>query len=253
MTRAAGPSTAKSISIRPLQSDDLGPYRRFCDELFGRDAYQGRTTYLDWLYEDNPVGRGLDDCLIATEPSGAIVGCIHRLRLPWQIEGRVAVIPSLHNLMIAEAFRGGAGFFLLTRAVKGESHALIPGVTGPLAQAYVRMGYQRLDTRWYRRVVRTDRAVAQTLLHRLGRSRPGHLRSERITGSTSGLVVTASPDDVTAAEVALQRSTKTRGAASTLPMSTGLPSSCSGAFSPREAPGTSSLGTSSMGRSRSSR
>ena len=154
-----------------MRSDDLGSYRGFCEELFGRDAYQGRSTYLDWLYEDNPVGRGLDDCLVATEPLGAIVGCIHRLRLPWRIDDRVAIIPSLHNLMIAEAFRGGAGFFMLTRAVKGESHALIPGVTGPLAQAYERMGYQRLDTRWYRRVVRKDRAVAQTLLHRLGRSR----------------------------------------------------------------------------------
>jgi hypothetical protein len=202
VTRAEGPPAAKAISIRPLQSDDGEPYRRFCEELFGRDAYQGRSTYLDWLYEDNPVARGLDDCLVATDPSGAIVGCIHRLRLPWQIEGRVAIIPSLHNLMIAEAFRGGAGFFMLTRAVKGESHALIPGVTGPLAQAYARMGYQRLDTRWYRRVVRTDRAVAQTLLHRLGRSRSGRLRSERIARSTSGLVVTASPDDVTVAEVA---------------------------------------------------
>ena len=202
MTRAAGPPAAKSISIRPMRSDDLGSYRGFCEALFGRDAYQGRSTYLDWLYEDNPVGRGLDDCLVATEPLGAIVGCIHRLRLPWRIDDRVAIIPSLHNLMIAEAFRGGAGFFMLTRAVKGESHALIPGVTGPLAQAYERMGYQRLDTRWYRRVVRKDRAVAQTLLHRLGRSRSGRLRSERIARSTSGLVVTASPDDATAADVA---------------------------------------------------
>jgi hypothetical protein len=202
VTPAAGDPTTKAISIRPLRFDDRAPYRRFCEATFGRDAYQGRSTYLDWLYVDNPVGRGLEDCFVATGPEGAIVGCIHRLRLPWVIQGREVTIPSLHNLMIAESFRGGAGFFMLTRAVKGETHAVIPGVTGPLAEAYVRMGYQRLDTRWYRRVLRIDRAAVQMLLHRLGdrgRRPPATARSAR---SSHGLAVTASPDDATAADVA---------------------------------------------------
>jgi hypothetical protein len=201
VTRAAGDPAAKAISIRPLGSDDRLTYRRFCQTMFGRDSYQARSTYLDWLYNDNPTGRGLDDCLIATEPSGAVVGCIHRLRLPWLVDGRHVDIPSLHNLMIAEAFRGGAGFFMLMRAVKGESHALIPGVTGNLAEAYVRMGYQRVNTRWYRRVLRVDRAVAQMLLHRL-RGRGDRPRGKLAAPSADGLAVSVGPDDATAAEIA---------------------------------------------------
>ena len=151
---------------------------------------------------DNPAGRSFDDCLIATEPSGRIVGCIHRLRLPWQVNGQVTSIPSLHNLMIAEPFRGGAGFFMLMRAVKAESHALVPGVTGNLAQAYVRMGYQRLETRWYRRIIRMDLAVAQQLLHRLGRGELDRRAGEPIDGSSYQLSATAHPDAAAAGEIA---------------------------------------------------
>ena len=138
-----GGANPKGIAIRPLRSGDEPAYRRFCDERFGPDGYQGRSNYLQWLYIDNPAGRGFADCLLATEPSGAIVACIHRMRLSWQINAGRVDIPSLHNL-VAEPSRGGAGFFVLMAAVRGETHALIPGVVGDLAQAYARMRYQRV-------------------------------------------------------------------------------------------------------------
>ena len=200
-------------AIRPLRWEDEAAYGAFCEREFGR-TYQGRSGYLRWLYEDNPTGRGVGDALIATGPSDEVVACIHRMRLPWRVRGGTVEIPTLHNLMVAEAFRGGLGFFLLTSAVKGESHAIVPGVEGRLADAYVRMKYQPLRSRWYRRIVNPGRTAWQTALHRLARPEPTRRAPADLLTRMHGFEVTTRPDARSIADIsaALVASAATDGA-----------------------------------------
>ena len=203
----------KGIIIRPYRDDDEPSYRAFCDREFGPGTYQGRRDYLQWLYVDNPSGKGFTDCLVAAQASGEIIGCIHKLRMPWQVGPKGAItMPSLHNLMVTEAFRGGTGFFLLRAAVTDESHALVPGVVGNLVQAYERMKYQKIHTRWYRRVVRFDRATWQTLMHKAGRPEPQRRVPTELNRSMHGLRVTSRPDDESIRAIAVALAPRTKGA-----------------------------------------
>jgi hypothetical protein len=197
----SGASEGRGHVIRPLRWEDEPAYRAFCQREFG-PTHQGREGYLRWLYEDNPAGRGIGDALVAMGPSGDVIGCIHRLRLPWRVDDQAEVIPSLHNLMVAEAHRGGLGFFLLMAAVKGETHAIVPGVEGRLQEAYVRMRYQRLPSRWYRRVVDPARFGMQAVLHRVGRPEPAPRVPPNLSSAMDGFELTTSPDDRAVADVA---------------------------------------------------
>jgi hypothetical protein len=197
----AGRSEARA-AIRPMTPDDEPAYRAFCAATYGPSAYQGRSTYLRWLYDDSPLGRGIGDALLAIEADGTVVGCVHRMRLPWRIHGEVVDVPSNHNLMIAPSHRGGAGFFVLTAGVRGEEYALVPGVVDDMAELYTRLKYQRLGARWHRRVLRADRVVVQTVANRLGRPAPERVVPDGLEATIAGLRVTSRPDDATLERIA---------------------------------------------------
>lgn len=116
-------------------------------EQFGKGSYQAEWGYFEWLYRDNPVGRGFGDCLLAVQ-DGQPVGVIHRMILPASQSGRQMTVVSLQNHFMAPQARSGAGLLLLNRATKGDAVAFSPGVQGRLAEAYRRLGYREIEGYW---------------------------------------------------------------------------------------------------------
>lgn len=119
-------------------------------EQFGDASYQAEWPYFEWLYRDNPAGRGFEDCLLAVQ-DGRPVGVIHRMILPALQSGRPTTVVSLQNHFMAPQARSGAGLLLLNRATKGDTIAFSPGVQGRLAEAYRQLGYREIKGSWLTR------------------------------------------------------------------------------------------------------
>jgi hypothetical protein len=144
-------------------------YRNFVQFEYGQACYQSTQHYLDWLYCANPFSRGMDDFLVGVVDGIDVVGCIHKMRLPWTINGKLCDIPTLHNLVVRSDYRTGAGFWLLKKALHGEEHAIIPGVTEPFSAVYRHMKCQAVPSRWFRFVLRYVRGGIALGIHKLTR------------------------------------------------------------------------------------
>lgn len=153
-----------------MKHEEVEALLDFNAEMYGKASYQASRRYLDWLYAQNPAGRGLGDCLIALEQD-SIVGCIHRMRLPCITEQGEATLASLQNHVVSPKLRAGAGIMLLQRAVKGERFAFSPGVSGRLQEAYRRLGYEELPSYWLMRMLRPLKAVAERVARLASRGR----------------------------------------------------------------------------------
>ncbi len=106
-------------------------YHRFAGAQYGAGCYQASASYLDWLYDSHEGSKGLSGFLVGVI-GDEVIACIHKMYLPWTIGGQSGCIPSLHNWMVKEEYRSGTGFWLLKQSLRGETHAVIPGVLPPL-------------------------------------------------------------------------------------------------------------------------
>lgn len=186
------------ISFEPFNLySDLDPLLAFSATWFGRNAYQASARYLHWLYEEHPATRGFEDCLLAKDRSGHIVGCIHKFLIPCDIDGRRLTLASLQNLMIDEKMRSGPGILLLRRSIKGEELALAPGVSGALREVYRRFGYHEIPSYWFRRVLLPMQAGVQLVSRKIGMPLT-RTRLSRRPAATSVQVTTEPHRDVVA-------------------------------------------------------
>jgi len=186
------------IAVREVQGHEVESLLHFSEQMYGQGSYQSLKRYLQWLYEQNPFSRGIEDCIIATEQE-AIVGCVHRMRLPCSTGAGTTTLASLQNHVVSPRFRGGAGIMLLQRAVKGEAVTFSPGVHGRLSEAYRRLGYSEIASYWFQHLLSPIRAAAQIGLRRISRDRlpsTDLLMSNRLRANTGSraIEVTATPD-----------------------------------------------------------
>jgi hypothetical protein len=187
------------LAVRGIESFEIDALLRFYGEMYGADSYQASRRYIDWLYSENPVGRGIGDCIVALE-QGAIVGSVHRMRLPCVTPSGAATLASLQNHVVSPRLRGGAGIMLLQKAVKGEQLTLSPGVSGRLGEAYRRLGYDEVPSYWLMRVLQPFRAIAQRVARALGASQRLRLSDRSMRRAGSGKVLatlTPSPEQLT--------------------------------------------------------
>jgi len=197
------------ISFAPLDAGrDADALLQASARHFGSEGYQHLPRYLEWLYRANPVGRGTSDCLVARR-DGAIVGCMHRMRLPLAGNEAPDDFAVLHNHFVAEELRSGPGVLLLRRAVKNLGVGFAPGVQAPLDQVYRRLGFVEHPGFWLMRTLSPIAAGVQ-----LARARtigPGPLRIDvaRLQRRFGDLSITANPDDETIADLcrAMRRDT----------------------------------------------
>ncbi len=130
-------------------------YIAFARRNFGADAYQANPLYWQWLYQENKLAKpDWGDFLLGVREDDDVIACIHKMRIPWRINGEVTQVPALHNLMADVEHRSGIGLMLILSSFTGDEHALIPGVTPPVSDIYEKLKCQRADSAWYRKMLR---------------------------------------------------------------------------------------------------
>jgi len=148
-------------------------YAQFAKDQFGVNSYQASENYIEWLYEKNPAGadRSRDFIIGVFENCDTgeqeVVGCIHKMKLPWNVHGSTQMVPAIHNLMVAAEHRSGLGVMLIIASFKDAQHALIPSTDGRLAAAYQKLGCQKIKTAWFRKVLRPIHGCLQMGLHKI--------------------------------------------------------------------------------------
>jgi predicted N-acetyltransferase YhbS len=155
-----------AVKMQELAADRVDDLLRFSRTVFGERSYQGTRRYIDWLYGANPFAQGLGDCLVAVEDE-AVVGCIHRMRLPLAGAAGADGLTSLQNHIVSPKVKSGVGLMLLRRCAKEAAIAFSPGVNGRLAQAYRQLRHPEVPTHWLWKPVRPIKAAAQLGLARI--------------------------------------------------------------------------------------
>lgn len=182
-----------TIKMQGLEAAQVDNLLRFSRAVFGEPSYQGTSRYLQWLYTKNPYTKGLNDCLIALD-NGAVVGCMHRMRLPCAGMEGVNELTSLQNHIVAPSVRSGVGLMLLRRSAKEAQLAFSPGVNARLAEAYRQLGYSEVPTHWLWKEVRPLEAAVQFAATKIwpGRRQAAALLVPRRVQSAIGTSVSVS-------------------------------------------------------------
>lgn len=134
--------------------DFVPRYQEFAAQQFGTTAYQACPEYLDWMYAENPFGGCPSDGMLALNDAEQVIGCVHRLRVPWRINGERVVVPAIHNLMVEPAHRQGVGGILAVTSIRSEPFGIVPGVVEPIAEIYRKIGCHLVPSQWFRRVLK---------------------------------------------------------------------------------------------------
>jgi hypothetical protein len=188
-----------AVTMQGLEAGRTDDLLRFSRAVFGERAYQGTRRYLDWLYGENPAAQGLGDCLVAVE-DGAVVGCMHRMRLPLAGGGELT---SLQNHIVSPDVKSGVGLMLLRRSAKEAQVAFSPGVNARLAQAYRQLRHPEVPTYWLWKPLRPFKAAAQLGVARLSPARrEGGAVLSPAEAQRAGLPVTAQPSEAALAAMA---------------------------------------------------
>lgn len=143
-----------TYSVINFESRWYDLYEKFVNRNFGKGAYQSSQDYLNWLYFDNPYGKGYADFLIVVVNHHEVVGCIHKLRFELFDSRRKHNIGgvSIHNLMVDSKHRNGAGFLLIREVLKNEKIFIVPGAIGNLSESYKKIGSRRIYSYWGHKV-----------------------------------------------------------------------------------------------------
>lgn len=133
------------IEYRNYVSTDLNAYQKFCAYNFGPNKHQVRSSYIDWLYQENSKSF-----IVATSEND-IVGIIHNFKAPMIMNGEVKLVTVLHDLMVDKRFRGKVGLEIIRSALNMHEYTILPGAVGRIAGLYSRLGAVQFDSHWYRK------------------------------------------------------------------------------------------------------
>jgi hypothetical protein len=194
------------VRFIPFEQEHTADYSRFARESWGVDSHQGKPHYLEWLYRENPVTReGEPDFLLAVTPENDLVGAVHMMNLPWELEGVLTRVPAAHNLYVTEQYRTGTGLYLYLAMMKGQEHVFCPSQMPPLADTLSKLKWQEAEVSWYRRILSPASAALRLARTRLPGPAPRPITPETIAPSArslgGGIEATATPDEQTIAEL----------------------------------------------------
>jgi len=186
-----------SINLIPFDNSFFSSYSEFAQSNWGEGCYQAKPEYLDWLYTRNPLPGSQEDFLIAINNDQKVVGSIHKMKIPWEINSEVKIVAAIHNLLVEDQYRRGSGLFLITSSLKGSPHIFIPGVNPPLSDAYKMLRSQEISIEVYRKIIRPVSGLFSIIKHRLHRSNQPAviLCSEDLVCSNSSVKATFNPDN----------------------------------------------------------
>jgi len=138
-------SSTPLIEYRNYKASDYESYAVFCEENFGKNNYQLNRSYLEWLYSDN------SNSFSVAVSENLIIGVIHNFKAPLLINKQPTIVTVLHDLMVDDKYRGGAGFHLMQSGLKSDKYVVLPGSTDRLSRAYGRLGSKEFNSFWYRK------------------------------------------------------------------------------------------------------
>jgi hypothetical protein len=170
------------VKIIPYSGEYLKSYQDFARRNWGKRCYQQTEKYLRWLYQENPCADQKKSFLIAVEPrNNKVVGALHKMRLPWLIDGQKILASSIHNLLVDKNYRRGSGLMLITASLKGETGVLCPGVLPPLSEAYKMLRCQEINALWFRKIISPLNAVVQKVFGVSLPPRKKNIRAQLLT------------------------------------------------------------------------
>lgn len=194
-----------SIRFVPFEGERTAEYCMFASESWGAGAYQAKPAYLDWLYRENPSAGGEPDFLLAVTEAGQLVGAVHRMNLPWNLDGRIETVPAAHNLYVREHYRTGTGLYLLLAMMKNQDHVFCPSQVPPLADTLDRLRWQEATVRWYRRILSPTAAALRLARNRLPGGQPPRMTAAAIAPAPrnlgAGIQATVTPSEGTIGEL----------------------------------------------------
>jgi hypothetical protein len=172
MVTACVPAAQKTPSLLPFEDGMWESYCECAESEYGKGCYQAQRGYFEWMYGQN-VHSGYHPEFSVAVANDSVVGYIHKMYLPWRVNGQQCRVPTIHNFLVKKSFRGGKDLLsiataggLLRTSLRGEFHAVLPSAFPPLADVYRRMNCQPIDMRWFRKVLQP---VAGALRFALGR------------------------------------------------------------------------------------
>ncbi|MDR2430948.1 MAG: hypothetical protein LBD99_01650 [Candidatus Margulisbacteria bacterium] len=139
-------------AILPYREKYLAAYQDFARRNWGQNCYQRSARYLRWLYQDNPCRNNENPFLLLIEQE-RVIGTMHKMRLPWLIDGQKVTVSSIHNLLVDRDYRRGSGLMLITASLRDETNVLCPGVLPPLSKAYQMLHCQKINALWFRKII----------------------------------------------------------------------------------------------------
>jgi hypothetical protein len=155
-----------SVEFVPLSLATVGAYQTFARDHFGPASHQAQQSYLTWMYEEAPhAPAGLEEAKLAVA-QGRVVGCFHKMRLPWIWGGSTALVSSPHSLMVDPRFRTGVGLGLIAEAFRGEKHQLLIGAGPSVTRIYEKLGARPVTSYWLRTALNPFTIPAIAAFHR---------------------------------------------------------------------------------------
>lgn len=135
------------IEYRKYNSNDLEAYKSFCLKNFGSNKHQLKSSYLDWLYDEESKSFSI------ASSGKDIIGIIHNFKAPIILNGKIKVVTVLHDLMVDKEFRGNVGLQLINSALHSDDYTILPGSVGRIARVYNRLGSKQFNSYWYKKYI----------------------------------------------------------------------------------------------------
>lgn len=172
--------TTPSVDCRGLTAAEQPAYLEFARKAWGRskDWPQAQPSFLSWLYQENPHTLGMERDLLVLVHGDRIVGAHHRMRVPWRLNGKKVIVPSLHDLAVLPEFRESSGeqklmppgLRIMLAALEKEAHVALFGMASVADTIYERLRVPSIKLYWMEKVRSRIRAGIEYAGSRLGLS-----------------------------------------------------------------------------------
>ncbi len=172
-------SVRPKVVCRCIAPNEEAAYLEFAGAQWGKNSPQANRSFLAWLYKENPNTLGINRDLWVLVDGNKIVGTHHRMRIPWRVNGKRLVVPSLHFLAVIASHRVG----------REQSNKI-----------YERMRIPAVRVFWLEKIQNRAKVGAQMVAARLGWSmrsgRPIHRRITKAFGFEVARIADPAPDEI---------------------------------------------------------
>jgi hypothetical protein len=169
-------SVNPEVICRCIMPSEEAAYLEFARVAWGKNSAQADQSFLTWLYKENPNTLGIERDLLVLVDGNKIVGAFHRMRIPWRIDSKRLIVPSVHDLFVLPSHRtvGGEqclvppGVQVMMAAVERETHVALFGLGEVADKIYERMRNPAVPVFWLEKIRSRAKAGTQMVASRLG-------------------------------------------------------------------------------------